>query len=127
MNLGGTSIAGQESEAPVGQSSMPERKNDFIIGRDDRILVTGATGFVGSRAVASLLDRGFRNLVCFARHSSEPVGIDGLAGCRTDGVRIEALIRNQKLETMFDWVPSVHSVAGSRRHFQACWRDVRHA
>jgi len=45
--------------------------DDFIIGRDDLILVTGATGFVGSRVVECLLDRGFRNIRCFTRSSSE--------------------------------------------------------
>ena len=42
-----------------------------IIGRDDLILVTGATGFIGSRVVESLLDLGFRNVRCFARPSSD--------------------------------------------------------
>jgi nucleoside-diphosphate-sugar epimerase len=51
---------------------MGERVEDsFIIGQDDPILVTGATGFIGSRLVRSLLDRGFRNLRCFTRSSSE--------------------------------------------------------
>lgn len=45
--------------------------DDFIIGCDDLILVTGATGFVGSRVVASLLGRGFRNIRCFTRSSKE--------------------------------------------------------
>jgi len=40
---------------------------DFIIGRDDLILVTGASGFIGRRLVRSLIDFGFRNLRCFAR------------------------------------------------------------
>lgn len=39
----------------------------FIIGRDDPILITGAAGFIGRRVVRHLLDRGFRNLRCFAR------------------------------------------------------------
>jgi nucleoside-diphosphate-sugar epimerase len=46
-------------------------RDDFIIGPDDLILVTGATGFVGSRVVESLLDRGFRNIRCFTRSSTE--------------------------------------------------------
>jgi len=44
--------------------------HDSIVGQDDRILVTGATGFIGSKLVANLLDRGFRNLRCFTRPSS---------------------------------------------------------
>jgi nucleoside-diphosphate-sugar epimerase len=45
-------------------------KNGSIIHQDDLILVTGAGGFIGSRLVENLLDRGFRNLRCFARPSS---------------------------------------------------------
>lgn len=45
--------------------------DDFIIGRDDLILVTGATGFVGSRVVESLLDLGFLNIRCFTRSLRE--------------------------------------------------------
>ena len=51
---------------------MKTPQNAFLIGPDDRILVTGAAGFIGSRVVASLVDHGFRNLVCFTRPSSEP-------------------------------------------------------
>ena len=45
-------------------------RNDLIIRQDDRILITGATGFIGSRFVVNLLDRGFRNIRCFVRPSS---------------------------------------------------------
>lgn len=44
--------------------------NGFIIDRDDPILITGATGFIGPSVVANLLDRGFRNLRCLVRPSS---------------------------------------------------------
>jgi 2-alkyl-3-oxoalkanoate reductase len=44
---------------------------DSIIGTDDAILVTGAAGFIGSRVVQNLLGRGFTDLRCFVRHSSD--------------------------------------------------------
>jgi nucleoside-diphosphate-sugar epimerase len=42
----------------------------FLIGHDDLILVTGATGFIGSKLVENLLNRGFRNLRCLVRSSN---------------------------------------------------------
>ncbi|TLY46621.1 MAG: NAD(P)-dependent oxidoreductase [Nitrospirae bacterium] len=63
-------------------------RDALIIGPDDPILITGATGFIGSRVVDSLLDRGFRNLVCFARPSSEVGGIEAIARRHPHGTRI---------------------------------------
>jgi nucleoside-diphosphate-sugar epimerase len=49
---------------------MSENQNcERIIDTDDLILVTGASGFIGSRVVARLLELGFRNLRCFVRSS----------------------------------------------------------
>src|SRR5713226_5874188 len=66
----------------------------FIVGRDDLILVTGATGFIGSRLVENLLDRGFRNLRCFARPSSEVARLEAIAGRRREEARIEVIKGN---------------------------------
>lgn len=43
----------------------------LIITPEDRVLITGAAGFIGARVVNSLLNRGLRNLVCFTRPSSD--------------------------------------------------------
>ena len=43
----------------------------MIIDFAEPVLVTGSTGFLGSRVVASLLDRGFFNIRCFVRQSSD--------------------------------------------------------
>jgi nucleoside-diphosphate-sugar epimerase len=79
-------MAPQETNLPL--------HNGFIIGPDDRILVTGAAGFIGSRVVQCLLDRGFRNLVCFVRPSSEVAGIQAMIDRRPPGARIEVFKGN---------------------------------
>src|SRR5439155_25322905 len=67
-----------------------------IVGRDDLILVTGAAGFLGFRLVANLLDRGFRNLRCFARPSNKVAQLKALCDRRVldDGASAEVLQGN---------------------------------
>jgi nucleoside-diphosphate-sugar epimerase len=68
-----------------------ESDND-IIGKDDLILVTGATGFIGSRLVQHLLDRGFRNLRCFVRPFSNK--LQWLSEAAGDGARVQLMKGN---------------------------------
>lgn len=49
-----------------------------IVRPDDPILVTGAAGFLGRRVVASLLERGFENIGCFARHGRDVRALEAL-------------------------------------------------
>jgi nucleoside-diphosphate-sugar epimerase len=44
---------------------------EYLVGPGDRILVTGASGFIGSKVVETLLGYGFPNVRCFVRPSSE--------------------------------------------------------
>ena len=48
----------------------PTLNSDYIISRDERILITGCSGFIGSNVVEALLEFGFTNLRCFVRPSS---------------------------------------------------------
>jgi nucleoside-diphosphate-sugar epimerase len=67
--------------------------HDYIVGRDDLILVTGATGFIGSRLVQALVNRGFRSLRCFARPSGDAASLVGLSRAHRE-VRIEVFTGN---------------------------------
>jgi nucleoside-diphosphate-sugar epimerase len=98
--------------------SMPDTKNDtFVIGRDDLILVTGATGFIGSRVVRSLLDLGFRNLRCLVRPTSDAGKVDALSGRGYEGARVEIVRGNlMSSEDCVSWTKDVkvilHLAAG---------------
>jgi nucleoside-diphosphate-sugar epimerase len=69
---------------------------DSIIGKDDPILVTGATGFIGSKVVECLLQCGFRNLRCFARTSSKATRLEALGAQFSDSPDL-AIIRGNLL------------------------------
>lgn len=68
--------------------------NHFIIEPEDLILVTGATGFIGSRVVESLLQLGFRRLRCFARASSNIAGLEAIGARSRGGTRVEVFRGN---------------------------------
>lgn len=67
---------------------------NFIIAPEDPVLVTGASGFIGSRLVGALLGLGLRNLRCFVRPSSEPAKIKTLLAQRRSGSHIELIEGN---------------------------------
>ena len=90
---------------------MKETENGaFIIKRDDPILITGATGFIGSRLVENLLNRGFRNLRCFVRPSSATSRIEALSSHCRDGARVDVIPGN--LLSLDDCVTAAKDVGG---------------
>lgn len=64
-------------------------RNDFIIGHSDPILITGSNGFIGTRVVKTLLDRGFTDLRCLVRATSDVTALRRvLSGSGTPTVRV---------------------------------------
>jgi len=86
MNSPNSTITHQENGFPL--------PNAFVIGPDDRVLVTGAAGFIGARVVECLLDRGFRNVACFVRPSSDVSEIEAIIERRPSGAKIDVVKGN---------------------------------
>lgn len=64
--------------------------SNFIVEKSEPVLITGAAGFIGSRVVQNLLDRGFSNLRCLARR---PIPAGKQADARLDWVSGNLLSR----------------------------------
>jgi nucleoside-diphosphate-sugar epimerase len=85
--------------------------SEFIVEPDDPILITGSAGFVGSRVVKTLLDRGFRNLRCFARPSSDVRRLAGYAGARVQVINGNLLSRSDCIAATKDVAVIFHLAA----------------
>jgi nucleoside-diphosphate-sugar epimerase len=59
-----------------------------IIGLDDRILLTGASGFIGAKVLEELQQRGFRNVRCLVRNSTKVARLHEGSGS-TAGPKVE--------------------------------------
>src|SRR5207253_1685206 len=99
-----------------GVSSVMELK-DMIIAPDDLILITGAGGFIGSRVVEGLLERGFRNLRCMVRPPGESRRLAALAerfreDARIDVLKGNLLSRNDCAKATLNAVAIYHLAAG---------------
>ncbi len=100
------------SSGTIAQS----QHGEFIIGWDDPILVTGATGFIGSRVVQWLLDRGFRNIRCLTR-SMEGLATVGDVGRTIHIVRGNLLSREKCIEATQNVSVVLHLAAGRGEKF----------
>ena len=69
-------------------------QSEFIVDKSEPVLVTGANGFIGSRVVNGLLERGFQNVRCFARPSKGSSRLGALARIESIGARIEIMTGN---------------------------------
>jgi nucleoside-diphosphate-sugar epimerase len=68
-------------------------KDELIIEYTDPILITGSSGFIGSKVVEALLDYGFMNLRCFVRPSSNLNALNKVV-CAYDKAQIKVIEGN---------------------------------
>jgi nucleoside-diphosphate-sugar epimerase len=118
MNEFGTSDVSQESGSLPCHASTPGEQASFLISPADPILITGAAGFIGSRVVEGLLDRGFRNLICLVRPSSEMARLEAIIERRPPETQIKVvrgnLLSRQDCETAAKGVALIlHLAAGT--------------
>ena len=68
--------------------------SELLIGSSDRILLTGATGFIGTKVLSALRDRGFTNLRCLVRSSSDLTNLQKTISAGRDDSTIEIVNGN---------------------------------
>lgn len=65
----------------------------LLLSPDDQVLITGACGFIGTRLVKNLLDRGFGNLRCLTRSAVKASKLE-IVGARSGAARMEVVTGN---------------------------------
>jgi nucleoside-diphosphate-sugar epimerase len=94
MNTKATKFTSWEGASLPIDASTQAIRDSFIVQSDDCILITGAAGFIGCHVVESLVNLGFRNLLCFAKPSSDLASIEAIIERRSPGTRIEIIRGN---------------------------------
>jgi nucleoside-diphosphate-sugar epimerase len=100
----------------------------FTLGFDDKILLTGASGFIGVKVVETLLRYGFKNLRCFTRSSKISESLERMIESHTDaGIEVTrgSLLVPDDCRRAAEGVQLVYHLAGrpSGRSFSAANQD----
>src|SRR4030095_13654495 len=99
----------------------------YIISPEERILVTGANGFIGTRVVQILGEYGFKNIRCFVRHSSrlsrlESV-LDGSEATNVELVKGDLLSRDDCVRATAGVAVVLHLAAGMEKSFAGAFMN----
>ena len=102
--------------------------SEYIASRDDRILVTGSNGFIGSKVVEKLLEYGFANLRCFVRPSSRlprlKEVLDRLPAGRNADLAIGDLLSRDDCRNAAEGVSIIyHLAAGMEKSFAGAFMN----
>jgi nucleoside-diphosphate-sugar epimerase len=99
-----------------------------------KLLVTGASGFLGRAVCAELLERGHGAAALVRRPGSEPAGVRAVRGDLTDGDSLAAALAGERPDCVIHMAAEIASqrdvrrihevnVAGTRRLLEACTGD----
>jgi nucleoside-diphosphate-sugar epimerase len=102
--------------------------SEYIISLDDRILVTGSNGFIGTKVVEILLQYGFSNIRCFVRSSSRLGRLKQALGSFDAGRNVEIvtgdlLSRGDCRKATQDVSVIIHLAAGIEKSFAGAFMN----
>ena len=102
--------------------------SEYIASLDDRILVTGSNGFIGTKVVEILLEYGFSNIRCFVRSSSRLDRLEKALGCLATERNVEIvtgdLLSHQDCERAAERVSIIyHLAAGMEKSFAGAFMN----
>ena len=102
--------------------------SEYIVSLDDRILVTGSNGFIGTKVVEILLEYGFSNIRCFVRSSNRLGRLEQALGSFAAGRNVELvtgdLLSRGDCERAAESVSIIyHLAAGTEKSFAGAFMN----
>jgi nucleoside-diphosphate-sugar epimerase len=79
---------------PIDSQNGTMELKDSIIGKNEQVLVTGASGFIGSKVIQQLLEFGFRRIRCLTRYPWNSAKRDKLVGQYGEKIDFEVIVGN---------------------------------
>jgi len=114
-------------EHPAAQAAAGTGQDQSLVRADETILVTGANGYVGTRVVRMLLERGFQNVRCLTRATNPPSRLEELAGefpgARVDIVKGNLLSCSDCMRAADGAALIYHLAAGVEKSFPGCFQN----
>ena len=101
-------------------------KTNWIIKKSDRVLITGANGFIGTKVFEILLEYGFKHLRCLVRSNKNIPEMKQLAesaNAEVEFIRGNLLSRDDCRHAVKDVSLILHMAAGRGKSFADCFMN----